>query len=316
MKALSMKGLILYQMSTFCAFCTFQFLAVFLLQFLSVVDGLVLDWGVSIILLVGVVRLILHPLNKRVQVNMARFGKVMGEIKPEIDKLQKKYPNDPKRMQQEQLKMMREKGVNPFQMLGCLPMFLQMPIWIALYAMLYFAFELRQEPAFWGVFQLFGHWPFLADLSSADHFFGEFQKPFRFLMWNVTGLNLLPILMGLVFFVQQKYMSPPPSPSMTPEQIQQQKIMKVMMVVMFPVMLYSAPSGLCLYICTSSFIGIIESKYVRAHIKALDLDPPKPKDKHKSKKKPRDLQARAYADALDRARKKRKPPPKSFKKRK
>jgi len=120
------------------------------------------------------------------------------------------------------------------------------------------------------------------------------------------------LLLGVVFYVQQKYMSPPPSAAMTPEQAQQQKIMKIMMVVLFPVMLYSAPSGLTLYICTSSFIGIIESKYVRAHIKAMDLEPPKPK---KKKKKPKDLQARAYAGALERAKQKRQPA-KTFKKRK
>ncbi|MHC4650241.1 MAG: hypothetical protein ACYTES_05230, partial [Planctomycetota bacterium] len=115
----------------------------------------------------------------------------------------------------------------------------------------------------------------------------------------------------------QKYMSPPPSPSMTKEQLQQQKIMKVMMVVMFPVMLYSAPSGLTLYIFTSTLIGIIESRYVRAHIKAMDLEPPK--KKQKKKKKPRDPQARMYADAIDRAKKKtrdKRTPPKKYKKRK
>ncbi len=311
MAALGMKGLILYQMSSMCAFCTFQWLAIGLLKFLSAVHMVTFDWGVSIILLVLVVRTLLHPLTKKAQINMQRFGKVMGDLKPEIEKLQKKYPDDPRKLQQEQMKMMRERGANPLQMLGCLPMLLQTPIWIALYAMLYFAFDLRHEPAFWGIFQNFWGWPFLGDLSAADHCFWEFQEPFRFLIWNMTGINLLPLLLGVVFFVQQKYMAPPPSPSMTPEQIQQQKIMKVMMVVMFPVMLYSAPSGLCLYICTSSFLGIIESKYVRAHIKAMDLNPPKPRNK--PKKKPRDLQARAYSNALERARKKRKPPPKTFK---
>ncbi|MHC4980177.1 MAG: YidC/Oxa1 family membrane protein insertase, partial [Planctomycetota bacterium] len=238
-------------------------------------------------------------------------------LKPEIEKLQKKYPNDPKKLQQEQMRMMRERGVNPFQMLGCLPMFLQMPIWVALYAMLYFAFELRHEPAFWGFFQLFWDWPFLGDLSAADHCFWEFNEPFKFFIWNMTGINVLPPLMGVVFYIQQKYMSPPPSPSMTKEQLQQQKIMKVMMVVMFPVMLYSAPSGLTLYIFTSTLIGIIESRYVRAHIKAMDLEPPK--KKQKKKKKPRDPQARMYADAIDRAKKKtrdKRTPPKKYKKRK
>ena len=315
--SLHMQGLIIYQMSSLCAICTFQWLAHGLLWFLSTVHGAVNDWGLAIIILVVLVRILLHPLTKKAQVSMQRFGKAMSDLKPEIDKLKNKYADQPKKLQQEQMKLMRERGANPVQMLGCLPMFLQMPIWVALYAALYFAIELRHEPAFWGVFQLFGDWPFLADLSAADHFFGEFDEPFYFLMWNMTGINFLPALMGLVFFFQQKYMSPPPSPSMTKEQLQQQKIMKVMMVVMFPVMLYSAPSGLTLYIFTSSAFGIIEGRYIRRHIKELDLAPPK-RGSHntpKAKRKPRDPQGRAFADAVERAKAKRKPPPKTFKKR-
>ena len=310
--SLRMRGLILYQMSSFCAICTFQWLAHGLLWFLSAVEAVLGDWGLAIIILVLSVRTLLHPITKKAQIKMQRFGKVMSDLKPELEKLQKKYANEPRKLQAEQMKMMKERGANPLQMLGCLPMFLQMPIWVALYAMLYFAFDLRQEPAFWGFFQLFADWPFLADLSAADHCLWEFEEPFRFLMWNVTGINVLPALMGLVFFFQQKYMAPPPSPTMTKEQLQQQKIMKVMMVVMFPVMLYSAPSGLTLYIFTSSLFGIIEGRYIRAHIKELELAPPKPRVK---KKRPRDPQARAFADAIQRAKQKRQSPPKSYKKR-
>jgi YidC/Oxa1 family membrane protein insertase len=306
-------------MSSCCAICTFQWLAIGLLEFLAFLENyVVFDWAVAIIILVLVVRTLLHPLTKKSQVSMQRFGKAMGDLKPEIDKLQKKYGHDPKRMQQEQMRLMRERGVHFGQMLGCLPMFLQMPIWIALYAMLYFTFDLRQVPAFYGLFQVFWDWPFLADLSAADHFFGEFDQPFRFLMWNVTGINVLPILMGAIFFVQQKYMSPPPSPTMTKEQLQQQKMMKVMMVVMFPLMLYSAPSGLTLYILTSSTIGIFESRYIRRHIKEMDLNPPKKKPKRKSKIK--DAQGRAYAAAMKRMEEKRRRkqmgPEKRYKKRK
>ena len=101
---------------------------------------------------------------------------------------------------------------------------------------------------------------------------------------------------------------------MTKEQIQQQKIMKIMMVVLFPIMLYSAPSGLTLYIFTSSLIGIIESRYIRRHITELDLKPKTPKPG--PKRKPKDPQARAFADAIDRAKAKRRPPAKRYKKRK
>ena len=297
-----------------------------LLGFLSFLHGyVVFDWGLSIIVLVLCVRTLLHPLTRKAQISMHRFSRLMGALKPELDKLRSKYGDEPKRMQQEQMRLMREHKLNPFQMLGCLPMFLQMPIWVALYAMLYFAFDLRQEPAFFGIFQEFGGWAFLADLSSADHFFGEFESPRQFLLWNLTGINLLPLLMGVFFFIQQKYMSPPPSAAMSPEQAKQQKMMRVLMVIMFPLMLYSAPSGLTLYILTSSVIGSLEGHHIRKHIDELDVDKPEKvepvrgqgKDKGKGKKKPRDAQARAYADMLERRKAaKRTEKPRSFKKRK
>jgi YidC/Oxa1 family membrane protein insertase len=339
--ALSMGHMILYQMSSFCAICTFQWLAHVLIGFLTILHNyVVFDWGLAIICLVIVVRTILHPLTKKSQVSMQRFGKQMGAMKPELDKLQKKFGHDPKKMQQEQMRLMREHGANPLQMLGCLPMFLQTPIWIALYAMLFFAYDLRHEPAFYGLFQLFAGWPFLADLSAADHFFGEFAEPKRlFGIVNLTGLNMLPLLMGVIFWIQQKYMTPTTT-TLTPEQQTQQKIMKVMMIVLFPVMLYNAPSGLTLYILTSSTIGIIESKYIRAHISDMDLKKAVAQAKgpgraarraaaatdggeapgERRKKKPRDAISRAYTNALERAkekaRNKRKGPDRQFKKRK
>ncbi len=315
--ALNMRDLVLYQMSSMCAFCTFQWLADLLAVVLTTLDHyVVFDWGLAIVLLVLIVRTLLHPITKKSQINMQRFGKVMQKLKPEIDKLKKKYPNDPKRVQTEQMALMQKYGVNPFQMLGCLPMFLQMPIWVALYALLYFMFDIRQEPAFFGVFQLFGGWPFLADLSSADHFFGQFEEPIQFLFWNVTGINLLPILMGVIFFVQQKYMSPQ-SMATTPEQESQQKIMRVMMVVLFPLMLYSAPSGLTLYILTSSSVGIMESRRIRKHIDNIPLEPVPAKNTGGQGRKPKDKQGRAWADAMEARRKKvqNKAKKRSFKKR-
>ena len=190
--------------------------------------------------------------------------------------------------------MYREKGINP---LGCaggiLPTFLQMPIWIALYAVLYFAFELRQQPAFFGVFQRFGDWAFLADLSAQDRFIA-LPVEINLYITQLSSINLIPILMGVVFWVQQKYMAPPPSPNMTPEQEQQQKMMKWMMVILFPIMLYAAPSGLTLYIATSTLVGIYESKRVRAEVERMDFTVTKPRGKG-------GWMQRAYEGAMKRA---------------
>jgi YidC/Oxa1 family membrane protein insertase len=319
---LRLGGLVLYRMSDFCACCTFQWLAVLLVELLSFFDHwVVFDWGVSIILLVACVRTLLHPITRRSQMGMQIFSKKMGKLKPEMDRIQKKFKDDRKRLQQEQMQLFREHGVNPLQMLGCLPMFLQTPIWIALWAALYFAFDLRQEPAFYGVFQMFGGWAFLGDLAQPDHCFWTFDKPFRLFVFEVSGINLLPFLLGGIFWVQQKYMTPR-SAAMTPEQETQQKIMRIMMVVLFPVMLYSAPSGLLLYIITSSSVGIMESRFIRRKVDQMDFDtiiPAKAGGKSGAKSG-KDAQSKAYQKMLDRRKqetqRKRSGPDRSFKKRK
>lgn len=281
-KAFNLKELVVYQLS--CAWCTFQWLAHLLLDFLRLIEGEIIsiggfgigvhDWAVSIIILVICVRTVLHPLTKKGQMSMQGFSKKMGALQPEIKKLQEKYKGNPKKLQSEQMKLYKEHNINPAGCLGMAPMFLQMPIWVALYASLYFAIELRQEPAFYGVFQLFGNWSFLADLSRPDMFI-DFGGPLAFLskvplLKSLTSINILPIFMGVIFYLQQKYMTPPQT-TMTSEQASQQKIMKVMMVTLFPLMLYRAPSGLTMYIITSSMIGIAESRYIRSHIDTLDL---------------------------------------------
>jgi YidC/Oxa1 family membrane protein insertase len=110
-------------------------------------------------------------------------------------------------------------------------------------------------------------------------------------------------------------MTPPTTATMTPEQEQQQKIMKVMMVVMMPVFLYKAPSGLTLYILTSSCIGILESRYIRKHVTEMDLNPP-PAEKTKPKGWRARLMAQAMERARERARTRGHEPPRQFKKRK
>jgi len=270
---------IVYSLGGMCSFCTFQWLAHILLWLLKLFEGQVLilgglgigvhDWGVSIILLVALVRLLLHPITKRAQMNMMKMGKMMQSIQPEVEKLKKKYKDDQQKINAEMMKLYREKGVNPANMLGCLPMFLQTPIWIALYAMLYYAIELRHEPAFWGLFQSIsnGSWIFLQDLSQADNFLVLADKPFKlnllFIHPEFQSINILPLLMAVVFYFNQKLTTPPPA---NEQQAQQQKMMKFI-VFLFPIFLYSAPSGLTLYILASTAAGVIDSAIVRKKIK-------------------------------------------------
>lgn len=270
-EAMGFSEMLVYTLG--CTLCTFQPVARGLLWVLKVLHAVVFDWGVAIILLVCCVRILLHPITKRAQINMMKMGKQTQALQPEIAKIKKKYGDDKTKIGQETMRLYRERGVNPVSgMLGCLPMMLQMPIWVALYAMLYTAIELRHQPALYGVFQavfgesLFGQ--FLLDLAAPDRFCTFFDEPryFQFFFFNFdySSFNIIPILMGVVFFVQQKLTM---TPATTDDMRRQQKIMAIMMPLLFPLMMYSVPSGLTLYILTSTGIGIIESYIVRKHIK-------------------------------------------------
>src|SRR6266513_4270951 len=178
----------------------------------------------------------------------------MSKLGPEIKLIQERHKDDKEAMNREMMAFYKEHGVSNF--LGCLPMFLQMPIWIALWSSLQSTFELRHASFLWG-------FTWIKDLSQPDRLVA-FSHPYTWWMLHVDAISLLPILMGVVFWIQQK-MSPKP-PTMTPEQEQQYKIMQWMSL-LFPLVLYNGPSGLNLYILTSTAIGIVESKRIRAHIK-------------------------------------------------
>lgn len=273
--AAGLRELVIYNFGGPCAPCTFGFLTAGLLNLLLVLHHyVVFDWALAIIVLVLIVRTLLHPVTRWSQIRLQRFGKQFQDLAPKQKKIQEKFKDDPQRLREETAKLLREEGINPAGALGCVPMFLQMPVWIALFAMLFFAFELRHEPAFFGIFQVIsgGRWWFLADLAEPDRFidFGGvlFSLP---LLGPIQSFNVLPILLGVVFFIQQKYLTPPTTATLTPEQQQQQRMIKIMMVVLFPVFMYNAPSGLSLYFIVNSSLAIIESKWIRKHIEKHGL---------------------------------------------
>ncbi len=286
--SLRVPELVVYNLGGMCAPCTFHWLTDALMSVLRLFHAVTGDWAVAIMLLVVLVRGVLHPVTRWSQIRMQKFGVQMQAMAPKQAKLKEKYKDDPKKLQQEMGKLWKEEGINPAGMLGCLPMFLQSPVWIALYATLFFAIELRQTAAFYGAFQSIsgGRWEFLADLSVPDHAIPlpEFMH-FSFPLWGaVQAINVLPILMGVLMWAHQKFLTPPSTATMTPEQEQQQKIIKVMMVVMFPLMMYAAPAGLTIYFITNSALGIGEHKWIRAHMdKHGLLDPEKIKAERQAK---------------------------------
>jgi YidC/Oxa1 family membrane protein insertase len=210
--------------------------------------ALIHNYGVVIIILVFLMRLVLHPVTKKSQVSMSK----MSKLAPRAEEIKKKYANNKAEMNKQMMALYREQGASPI--MGMLPMMVQMPIWIALYSAVYTSIDLRGAAflPFW-----------ITDLSAPDALFRfpAFTLP---LFGKLDSFNLLPILMGVAFYLQQKLM---PSPAATnPQAAQQQKMMQIMLPLMFPLMLYKGPSGVNLYIMASTFAGVIEQHVIRKHI--------------------------------------------------
>jgi YidC/Oxa1 family membrane protein insertase len=256
----------------FCGYCTFGWLAEFILRFLDVLYASIAfhNYGIAIMLLVLIVRAILHPLTRASQVNMAVMGKKMKAIQPLLEASKKRYAKDPKKVQEEQIRIYRENDVNPAgPLLGCLPMLLQTPIWIALYAGLRVDIDLRHAAFIPG---------WITDLSNPDTILPNPVPPLGHplfhlpLLGDIYGLNLLPILLVFVYYFNMKVStSTQPAPA-DDQQAQMQKISKYM-IFLFPIFLYNAPSGLNLYIFASTIGGLIDTWFIRKTLKARGILP-------------------------------------------
>ncbi len=194
-----------------------------------------------------VVRGLLFPVSYRTQLGMQRYSRRLQKIKPELDKITEKYKSNAQKLNQERMRVMREHNVG--LPLGCLTLFLQIPIWIALFAALRVEFSIRQQQFLWA-----------ADLTMPDHLFALPMFPHWF--------NLLPILMLVLWVWQQKTA---PTPASNDPQVQAQMKMMRIMPYMFFVFLYGYASALAVYMCVSSAWGIAEAKLVRRAIKKLDV---------------------------------------------
>jgi YidC/Oxa1 family membrane protein insertase len=201
----------------------FSFISKPLLWLLRHIYALVGNWGIAIILLTVLVKAAtLYWTNKSM-----RSMKAMAALKPEMEALQKKYGDDRQKMQQAQMELFKRHGVNPLA--GCLPMLLQMPIWMGLYRMLSHAGELHQAVFIPG---------WLDDLTLQDPYY------------------ILPVsLMGLMF-LQSKL-----QPATTDNA--QQKMLTYGLPLMFGVMGLWFPAGLTVYITTNTLLGIAHTMYMK-----------------------------------------------------
>jgi YidC/Oxa1 family membrane protein insertase len=215
--------------------------------------GFIPNYGVVIIILVFLMRLCMHPVTKKSQVSMSK----MSQLAPKAEEIKKKYANNKAEMNKQMMALYREQGASPI--MGFLPMMVQMPIWIALWSAVYASIDLRGAAflPFW-----------ITDLSIPDalHRFGS-PLVVPLLGWKIESVNLLPLLMGVAFYLQQRLMPTQANASTNPQMAQQQKMMKIMMPLLFPLMLYTAPSGVNLYIMASTFAGVFEQHVIRKHIR-------------------------------------------------
>ncbi len=239
-------------MSSLVEFGWFPTLSRLALSLLNGIHSVLPNYGVAILLLTAIIRLVLHPLTRKSQMSMTK----MQRLQPHIAELQKKHGDDKQKATQAQMELFRKHGVSPLS--GCWPMFLQLPVLFALFGTLRAAIELRHA----------GFVLWIQDLSQPDalyHF--PFDIP---LLGTFLGndLNVLPILVIIVMLVNQRF-TPKPA---TEQARQQQKIMKFMPV-MLGFIFYRMPSGLCLYFTASMGIGALERWLIEKKAAKTDLAP-------------------------------------------
>ncbi len=198
-----------------------------LLWGLKGLERVVRNYGVAIMLLTIIVRIIFWPVTHKGTESMRK----MQALQPQLKEIREKFKDNPQRMQKETMEFYKTNKVNP--MGGCLPMIIQIPVFIALFTVLRSAIELRFSKFLW-----------ISDLSEPENLFAG--------MIPVAGsLNILPLLMAATMMWQQKLTPTAGDP-------QQQKMMAVMMPIMMLFFFYTMPSGLVLYWTTSQVLMIVQ----------------------------------------------------------
>ncbi len=196
------------------------FFARILLWVMQTFHSFARNWGVAIILLTLLVKALLFPLTVKSMMSMQE----MKKLQPKVDALKAKYGGEKEKMNQEVMKLYQEHKVNPLG--GCLPLLLQMPVWLALYATLQTSVELYRQPFLW-----------VQDLTAYD------------------PLYILPLAMGVSSFVMQK-ISPQPADNA------QAKMLLYFMPVFFTFIMLKLPAGLTLYIFVNNLLSIAQQQWI------------------------------------------------------
>jgi YidC/Oxa1 family membrane protein insertase len=190
------------------------------------------SYGIDIIILTVLIKLLMWPLTHKSMASM----KSMQKLAPQMEKLKEKFADDKEKLNREIMELYKRNGVNPLG--GCLPMVLQLPVFYGLYSVLGTPIELRHAPFLW-----------IKDLSQPD-----WQSlPFTFSSWHL-GVPVLTILMGASMFLQQ-WMTPSAGDP-------NQKKMMMLMPLMFTFMFVSFPAGLTVYWLVNNVLGIAQQYWI------------------------------------------------------
>lgn len=223
-----------------------------MLGILHVFYGWVGNYGIAIIMLTVLVRTCIFPISRKQAQSMAK----MQELKPELDKIKEKYGKDPQKQSQAMQELYRKYNINPLS--GCLPMFIQLPIFVGLYRALAVDVELRQAPLFSDAIR------WCSNLAAPDMFWNwsrimpDFINSGDGMLGLGPYLNILPLVVICLWILQQNMFMPEPT---NEQAAMQQKIMKYMMIFM-GILFYKVPAGLCLYFIVSTLWGIGERKII------------------------------------------------------
>ncbi len=222
-----------------------SFIASPLFMVLSAIQSVVSNWGVSIILLTVLIKLVFYPLSASGYRNMAQ----MRELAPRLQSLKEKFGDDRQKMQQAMMEMYKKEKINP--MGGCLPILVQIPVFISLYWMLLASVEMRHAP--------FMLW--IQDLSAPDALFGHI--PAMLPLIGGMPIGLLPILMGISMIIQTKLNPKPADPV-------QAKVMMIMPLV-FSIFFFFFPAGLVLYWLVNNVLSIAQQARINHLIHSAAL---------------------------------------------
>ena len=212
----------------------FWFLAQPLMMLLSMINAVVGNWGVSIVLLTVLIKLLLWPVSAKGFSSMAK----MRTAGPKLKEIQERYKDDRAKLGTEMMALYKKEGINPAG--GCFPLLLQMPVFIAFFFCLRESVELRHESFFF----------WIQDLSAPDPFF------------------ILPVIFAALMYLTQQ-LNPQP-PGMDPTQAQIMKFMPVMIAAIFIIM----PAGLVLYSVANSAISLVQQRAMYKKYGASDLSGP------------------------------------------